>query len=112
MGIYSAPSMSFIDTYMNAAKNRDARVAEQNRQLQEGMDNLVKAGANAYLFNKREDMLNKMLNLDDEEARLRNELNMLTGATAGIGSRSNFDAIMNGMDYNLMPRVYKGGGLF
>lgn len=112
MGIYTAPSMSFVDTYINAAKQRDANREAEHKKLVEGITNLATAGANAYKWQKRKDILDKMGNLDDEESRLRSELAMLTGERDGVGSRRNFDAIINGLDYNQLPKVYKDGGLF
>lgn len=108
--IYTAPSMSFIDTYMNAAKELDRKREAANKQMFEGIGNLAKAGTNAYLWQQRKNDLDKMDALNDEETKLRAELDMLWGdEDYGVGSRSNFDAIMNGLDYNLMPH---NGGLF
>lgn len=111
MGIYTAPSMSFVDTYVNAAKQRDANRESENKKLMEGLANMATGGVNAYKWQKRKDLLDKMGNLEDEESRLRSELAMLTGEQDGTGSRRNFDAIINGLDFNLLPKVYKDGGI-
>lgn len=114
MAIYTAPSTSFIDTFMNAAKYRDQRRADENKQMMEGADNLVKGGANAYMWQQRKNALNGLQSLDDEEAQLLAELDMLTGDQNKVGSTANFNAIMNGLDFNLMdPNMKRSmGGLY
>jgi hypothetical protein len=102
--------MSFVDTFINAAKQRDANREAESRKLMEGITGMVTGGANAYKWKKRKDLLDAMGNLEDEESRLRSELAMLTGEQDSAGSRRNFDAIMSGLDYNQLPKVYRDGG--
>lgn len=100
--------MSFIDSYVNAAKYRDEKTRNAKKEYIEGMGDLVKGGAEAYKFTKRKEALDKMAALDDEEKRLMAELRQLQGDSDYVGSRSNMDAILNGLDWNLMPKMYKG----
>ena len=107
MAIYTAPSMSFIDTYVNAAKQRDAnREAEYNKMI-EGLGGLVKGGVDAYKWQERKNALNKIGDLEDEESKLMSELQMLTGDQTKAGSRSNINAILNGLDFNLLDNKQK-----
>ena len=114
MSIYTAPSTSFIDTFMNAAKYRDQRTADENKQMMEGMGNIAKGATNAYLWQQRKNALKGLDALNDEEAKLWSELEMLTGDQGEVGSTANFNAIMNGLDFNLMdPKMKQGmGGLY
>ena len=110
--IYTPPTMSFLDTYMNAAKEMDRKREESNKRMQEGMGNIVKGGAQAYMWQQRKNALDQMDLLNDEESKLLSEREMLWGdVDGGVGSRANFDAILNGLDYNLMPHTPKNGGL-
>lgn len=109
MSIYTAPSNSFIDTFMNAAKYRDQRTADENRQMMEGVGNIVKGGTNAYLWQKRKNALDGLDSLEAEKAKLLSELDMLTGDQNRVGSTANFNAIMNGLDFNLMDSGMKRG---
>ena len=108
-GIYTAPSMSFIETYMNAAKEMDRKREANNKAMNEGIGNIVKGGANAFMWQQRKNALNKMDALNDEESKLWSELEMLTGDQTQTGSAANFNAIMNGLDFNLMDSTMKRG---
>ena len=110
-GIYKSPDFSFIDGFVNAAKYRDQRTAEDNRKMMEGLTNAAKGATQAYLFQQRKNAMGQMDALNDEEAKLRAELDMLWGDQGEVGGRSNFDAIMAGLDYNLMPHAMNNGGL-
>lgn len=113
-GIYQAPSMSFIDTYMKAANEMDRKRQENNKMMQEGMGNIAKGATNAYLWQQRKNALKGLDALNDEESKLWSELEMLTGDQNEVGSTANFNAIMNGLDFNLMdPKMKQGmGGLY
>ena len=112
--IYSAPQMSFIETYMNAAKDLDRRREEEAKKMNEGIGNIIKGGANAYMWQQRKNALGRMDALNDEEARLWSELEMLTGDQTQAGSTANFNAIMSGLDFNLLdtPTKQSMGGLW
>ena len=114
MSVYTAPSLSFIDTYMNAAAEMDRKRKENNKKMEEGIGNIVKGGANAYMWQQRKNALNGLDALNDEESKLWSELEMLTGDQTEVGSTANFNAIMNGLDFNLMdPKMKQGmGGLY
>ena len=109
MSIYTAPSTSFIDTFMNAAKYRDQRTADENKQMMEGIGNVTKGATNAYLWQQRKNALKGLDALNDEESKLWSELEMLTGDQGEVGSTANFNAIMNGLDFNLMDTNMKQG---
>lgn len=113
MAIYKSPNMSFIDAFRDAARYRDANTLNAKKEYIEGMGNLVKGGAEAYKWQKRKDILDQQSKLDDEEKRIREELELLRSGKDFAGSRRNFDAIMAGLDWNMMPKIYKqdGGGL-
>lgn len=112
--IYTAPQMSYIETYMNAAKDLDRRREEEAKKMNEGIGNIIKGGANAYMWQQRKNGLNKLDALNDEESKLWSELEMLTGDQTAPGSTANFNAIMSGLDFNLMdPQMKQGmGGLW
>lgn len=106
MSIYTAPSTSFIDSFMNAARYRDERTAAENKQLMEGVSNLIKGGADAYKWQQRKNILKNKEELQKQIEALMAERERLSSGVDYAGSSRNFDAIMNGMDWNLMPRVY------
>ena len=115
MGIYTAPSMSFIDSFTNAAKYRDARRDASNKQMMEGVSNLVKGIGDAYKFQQRKNTLDKVDELKKREAELMSQIEMLQGLSDTqdyAGSKSNMDAILGGLDWNTMPHTFKNGGLF
>lgn len=110
MGIYSAHPLSFIDSYRQAATYRDQVRENEQKKMYEGIGNLAKAGADAYKFQQRKDILDKRKQLDDEEAALTAELSKLLSSDEDYaGSKRNFDMIMGGMDWNLAPKMTKGG---
>lgn len=106
--------MSFVETYMNAAKDRDQRRENEAKKMKEGIGDIIKGGANAYMWQQRKNALNGWNALNDEEAKLWSELEMLTGDQTQAGSTANFNAIMNGLDFNLMdtPTKQSMGGLW
>jgi hypothetical protein len=94
---------------MNAAKYRDQKTADENRQMMEGIGNVAKGATNAYLWQQRKNALKGLDALNDEESKLWSELEMLTGDQGEVGSTANFNAIMNGLDFNLMDTNMKQG---
>lgn len=96
MSIYTAPSTYFIDSFMNAARYLDERTAAENKQLMEGVGNLIESGADAYKWQQQKNILNKYEELQKKIEALRAEKERLSVDYAG--SSRNFDAIMNGMD--------------
>lgn len=111
MSIYTAPSTSFIDTFMNAAKYRDARTEAANKQMMEGVGNLVKGGANAYMWQQRKNILDNKDAIQKRIDELLAERERLASGQDYAGSSRNFDAIMNGLDWNLLPRQYVNDNL-
>lgn len=101
--------MSFIETYIKAANEMDRKRQENNKMMKEGMGNIAKGATNAYLWQQRKNALDRMDALNDEESRLWSELEMLTGDQGEVGSTANFNAIMNGLDFNLMDSTMKRG---
>lgn len=106
--VYTAPSFSFIDVFTNGARALDEKRRAQQQQFMEGLGNLAKGGADAYKWQKRKDDLERMRKLEEEEAELKRQLQMLQGGADVRGSSGNFDAIVNGLDWNLMPKEYRG----
>lgn len=106
MSIYTAPSTSFIDTFMNAAKYRDQRTADENKQMMEGIGNLAKGGVDAYKWQQRKNILDNKDAIQKRIDELLAERERLASGQDYAGSSRNFDAIMNGLDWNLMPHQY------
>lgn len=77
MPIYTAPNISFLDSYVNAAKYRDERTDKRNQQMMEGVTNLVKGGANAYKWQERKNILGKAEELDRREKEILAEIERL-----------------------------------
>ncbi len=100
MPVYTAPNMSFLDSYVNAAKYRDERTDKKNQQLMEGVTNLVKGGAEAYKWQERKDILSKK---DELMKQLQEKKDELARLMAG-GSTPNFDLFVAG--YN--PSINTG----
>lgn len=92
--IYTAPSMSFLDTYMNAAKDHAARGEKRTASYLEGMTNLVKGGTDAYKWQQRKDILDRRKALEEERKQLLAEKEGL----ASKSSTPNFDLFS--MGYN------------
>lgn len=111
MGIYTAPSTSFIDSYMNAAKYRDQRTDEANKRMMDGIGNLVKGGASAYMWQQRKNILDSKDEMQKRIDELLAERERLTSGQDFAGSSRNFDAIINGLDWNLLPHQYKDDSL-
>ena len=110
MGIYTAHPLSFIDSYRQAATYRDQVRENEHKKMMEGVGNLAKAGADAYKFQQRKDILDKRKQLDEEEKALSEELSKLLSSNEDYaGSKRNFDMILGGMDWNLAPKMTKGG---
>lgn len=110
MAIYTAHPLSFIDSYRQAATYRDQVRENEHKKMMEGIGNLAKAGVDAYKFKQRQDILDKRKQLDDEEAALTAELSKLLSSDEDYaGSKRNFDMILGGMDWNLAPKMTKGG---
>lgn len=106
--VYTAPNFSFIDVFTNGARALDEKRRAQQQQLMEGVGNLAKGAADAYKFQQRKNDLDRRKKLEEEEAELKAQLNMLQGGADVRGSSGNFDAIVNGLDWNLMPHAYRG----
>lgn len=90
--IYTAPSTSFIDSYINAAKYLDERGDERTKQIFQGAENLVRGGADAYKWQVRK-------NIADEQEQLMQQLNALKAERDMLmagGDTPNFDSIMSG----------------
>lgn len=110
MAIYTAHPLSFIDSYRQAATYRDQVRENEHKKMMEGIGNLAKAGADAYKFSQRQSILDKRKQLDEEERALSEELSRLLGSNEDYaGSRRNLDMILGGMDWNLAPKMTKGG---
>lgn len=94
MAIYTKPNMSFIDTYTNAAKYRDQRTADANKLMMQGVENLVKGGAEAYKWQERKNIANQK----DELVKKLEELKAERDRLMAGGATPNFDLFA--MGYN------------
>lgn len=105
MAIYTKPNMSFIDTYTNAAKYRDQRTADANKLMMQGVENLVKGGAEAYKWQERKDLKDKLSKLDAREKEILDEIERIkAGRSAGMSS--NMEAIMQSTGWKGVPFPY------
>lgn len=103
--------MSFIDTYMNAAKEMDRKREADKKAMNEGIGNLVKGGANAFMWQQRKNILDNKDDIQKRIDELLEEREMLASGQDYAGSSRNFDAIMNGLDWNLLPHQYVNDNL-
>lgn len=103
--------MSFIDTYMNAAKEMDRKREADKKAMNEGIGNLVKGGANAFMWQQRKNILDNKDDIQKRIDELLAEREMLASGQDYAGSSRNFDAIMNGLDWNLLPHQYVNDNL-
>ena len=108
MGIYTAPSMTFIDSITRGFQDMDAKRAQKKQAVDDAVKNATTAGVDAYKFQQRKDTLDRRKKLEQEEAELMEQLRLLQGDRDFAGSRGNFDAIIGGLDYNLMPHTFRG----
>lgn len=111
MGIYTAPNMSFLDTYMNAAKEADSKRQANSKMMLEGIGNLAKGGVDAYKWQQRKNDIDKMNKLQEEYDQLIAERNSILNDDGGAFGRSHLNAILSGLDYGLMPHTMKDGGV-
>ena len=109
--IYTAPSTSFIDSYVNAAKYLDQRGDERTKQIFQGADNLVKGGMDAYKWQVRKNIADEAEELDakekelvDEIERLKKEQEASTGT--GITRDDYMSAVMNTTGWKGFPYPY------
>lgn len=106
MPIYTAPSMSFIDTYINAAKDRTDRMDNHRKEWFEGIGNLAKGGVDAYKWQQRKDILDKADALDKREKEILTELARLKGERIN-DPKDNIGAIMQNTNWRGIPFPYK-----
>lgn len=104
--IYTAPSMSFVDNFINAAKYRDQRTDASNQRMMQGMEGLVRGAGEAYKWQKRKNILDEADDLDAREkeilaeiARLKNERN--------AEASDNMSAIMQSSGWKGVPYPYE-----
>lgn len=105
MPVYTAPNMSFLDSYVNAAKYRDERTDKRNQQMMEGVTNLVKGGAEAYKWQQRKNILGKADELDRREKEILAEIERLK-AERDTEAKDNMSAIMQGTGWKGTPFPY------
>lgn len=105
MSIYTAPTTSFIDTYTNAAKYRDARTDAANKRLMDGMTSLIKGSADAYKWQQRKNIVDEMDDLDKREKAILEELEKLK-AERDNTAQSNMTAIMQSRGWKGIPYPY------
>lgn len=106
MPIYTAPSMSFIDTYVNAANKMDERRDASNKALLEGATNLVKGGAEAYKWQQRKNIVDEASELDAKEKELVAEIERLKNERNDVAS-DNMAAIMKASGWKGTPYPYQ-----
>lgn len=96
MAVYTAPTMSFIDTYINAARDNTTRADQRRKDWFEGMNNLVKGGVDSYKFQKRKEILDRADELDRREKEILAEIERLKASSVNGGRTPNFDTFMAG----------------
>lgn len=106
MSVYTAPSMSFIDTYLNAANHMDDRRDASNKALLEGTANLVKGGAEAYKWQQRKNIVDEAAELDAKEKELVAEIERLKNERNDEAS-DNMAAIMKASGWKGTPYPYQ-----
>lgn len=106
--IYTAPSTSFIDSYVNAAKYLDGRGDERTKQIFQGAENLVRGGADAYKWQVRKDIADEAEELANREKELQAELDRLR-AEKGAQMGDNMSAIMGDTGWKGIPFPYSPG---
>lgn len=102
MPVYTAPNMSFLGSFVNAAKYRDARTADSNRRMMEGVGNLVKGGADAYKWQQRKDILDKAGQLEAREKEIMAEIERLK-AEKTEKAVPTMDAVMTATGWKGIP---------
>ena len=102
MGVYTAPSVSFIDTYINTAKDRDSRTDARKSQWFDGILSGVKGGVDAYKWQQRKNILDKAGELDRREKEIIEELDKLKGER-DREAQSNMSAIMSETNWKGVP---------
>lgn len=106
MSIYTAPQMNFIDTYTNAAKYRDQRTSDANKLMMQGMEGLVKGGAEAYKWQQRKNITDKLSKLDAREKEILDEIERIKAGRSAANA-SNLDAIMGSTGWKGVPYPYE-----
>ena len=95
MAVYTAPTMSFIDTYINAARDNSDRADRRRKDWFEGLTNLGKAGVDSYKFQKRKEILDRAAVLERRKEILA-EIERLKAGSVNGGRTPNFDTFMAG----------------
>lgn len=106
MAVYTAPTMSFIDTYINAARDNTTRADQRRKDWFEGLTNLGKAGVDSYKFQKRKEILDRADELDRREKEILAEIERLKGERDSE-AQGNIQAIMQNTDWRGIPYPYK-----
>ena len=106
-GIYTAPSMSFIDSYVNAARHRDQRSDEDARKFMEGFGNLARGGVEAYKWQVRKNIADEAEQLARREEEIMAELERLRSEGSAAAS-SNMEAITRSTGWKGVPYPYPG----
>lgn len=91
--------MSFIDSFMNAAKYRDEKDAKENEKLMGGVKDLTGAVSDFYKFKQREKAANGLDELKAKRAELQSELDRLLSTQAG--STPNLDYMLAGYNTSI-----------
>lgn len=102
MAVYTAPTMSFIDTYINSAKDADSRTDAKKSQWLDGILNGVKGGVDAYKWQQRKNIVSKAEELDRREKEILEELDRLK-SERNADAQSNMGAIMQESNWKGVP---------
>ena len=106
--IYTAPSTSFIDSYVNAAKYLDERGKERTGEIFQGAGDLVRGGADAYKWQVRKDIADEAEELANREKEIQAELDRLR-AEKGAEMSDTMSAIMGDTGWKGIPFPYSPG---
>lgn len=97
MGIYdsSRPGMKFLDSFIDAAKYRDSVANARNASIMGGLQNLVKGGADAFKFTRRQAAMDDLESMQAELEKLQAERDRLASGSPDLASGSpNMSAIL------------------
>lgn len=88
MGIYdsSRPGMKFLDSFIDAVKYRDSVANARNASIMGGLQNLVKGGADAFKFTRRQAAMDDLESMQEELQRLQAERDRLASGSPNMSA--------------------------
>ena len=96
MAVYTAPSTSFIDTFIDGAQKLDDRTQKRYDSFMGGMSNAVKGGMDAWKWQQRKNAADELEQMQAELAQLQAQRDQLAGVSGS--STPNLDAFLGGIN--------------